>query len=130
MILGGLVLAALGVSFLLAATGMVTLLVGVALSGAGLACVYPTTWAVFSDYFGARASQRAGIISAMGGLGGATIPWAVGVASTHFGSLRSGLLIALLSSLVMIALQVSIILTLARRNAVASSKAAQAALHS
>ena len=130
IVLGGLVLAALGVSSLLAAPGMLTLLAGVALAGAGLACVYPTTWAVFSEYFGARASQSAGIISAMGGLGGATIPWAVGAASTRFGSLRSGLLIALLGSLVMIALQVSIILTLARRNAVAASKTAQAALHS
>ena len=119
IVLGGLVLAVIGISFLLAANGMVTLLVGVALAGAGLACVYPTTWAVFSEYFGARASQKAGIISAMGGLGGATLPWAVGVASTQFGSLRAGLLIALVSSLVMIALQVSIILFLSRRNAIA-----------
>ncbi|HJQ67872.1 MAG TPA: MFS transporter [Blastocatellia bacterium] len=125
LVLGALVLAAAGVSCLLAATGMVTLMIGVALSGAGLACVYPTTWAVFSEYLGARASEKAGIISAMGGLGGATLPWAVGVASTRFGSLRSGLLIALLSSLVMIALQVSIILTLARRNA--DAKTAKAA---
>jgi fucose permease len=129
-VLGGLVLAASGVSLLLTATGMAGLLVGVALAGAGLSSVYPTTWAVFSEYFGARASQKAGIISAMGGLGGATIPWAVGVASTQFGSLRAGLLIALLSSLAMIALQLSIMFTLARRSAVAGSKAAQAALHS
>lgn len=130
IVLGGLVIATIGVSFLLAASGMVTLLVGVALAGVGLACVYPTTWAVFSEYFGARASQKAGIISAMGGLGGATLPWAVGAASTQFGSLRSGLLIALLSSLVMIVLQVFIILTLSRRRGIAGSKTAEAALHS
>jgi fucose permease len=130
LVLGGLALAATGVSLLLAASGMAVLLVGVALAGAGLACVYPTTWAVFSEYFGARASQKAGILSAMGGLGGATLPWVVGLASTQFGSLRSGLLITLVSTLVMIVLQISIILTLSRRSGVAGSKTAEAALHS
>ena len=41
---------------------------------------------------------------ALGGLGGATLPWLVGFLSTHFGSLKAGLVVPLLGCLTMIAM--------------------------
>lgn len=115
LVLMGLVAATLGASVLLMSTGIVSLLAGVALAGAGLATVFPTTIALLSHCFGESASRVAGLVFVLAGLGGATWPWVVGWVSTHFGGLRVGLGVPLFCSLAMIALQWAIIFALDRQ---------------
>ena len=105
LILSGLALASLGMILLLASAGARTLAAGALLAGAGLAAVFPTAVALFSERAGAQSVRVTGMVFAMSALGGATVPWAVGAISTRFDSLRLGLAVTLACSLLMIVLQ-------------------------
>jgi len=109
LILAGLLLATLGVAGLLAASQLVGLLIGAVLAGAGFASVFPTTVSVFMQRFGERGAHQAGPLFAMGGLGSAVVPWAVGFFSKQFDSLRAGLLVPFACCFIMIALQVVVL---------------------
>ncbi len=104
IVFGGLALASLGGVGLLAANSLNAVLVWVTLAGFGLAAIYPILAAWISHTFGPATARLAGRIFAMGALGGATLPLAVGYLSTAFGGLKAGLVAPLLSSLIMIAL--------------------------
>ena len=82
---------------------------GAGLAGLGLAAVFPTTFAIFTRHFGRQASQLAGFVFVLGGMGGALIPWLVGLTSARFGDLRIGLLVPLFGVASMIVLQIVII---------------------
>jgi fucose permease len=56
-----------------------------------------------------------GLFFVIAGLGGALIPWLVGLASEGFGDLRVGILVPLLGVVIMIILQLCTIRVLARR---------------
>jgi FHS family glucose/mannose:H+ symporter-like MFS transporter len=112
LLLIGLLAAVGGAAFMLAATTLPGLLIGVLTAGFGLAPVFPTVLAIKRQRLGTSAQKVAGITFALAGLGGATIPWTVGLISTQFGSLRTGLIIPLISGLAMLCLQM-----LLRRNA-------------
>lgn len=101
----GLLIAALGVTTLLATRTLVGVFAGAALAGLGLAPVFPITIAMFSRGFRALATRMAGSMFALAGLGGATLPWLVGFFSARFGSLRFGLIVPLIGILVMFAAQ-------------------------
>lgn len=100
----GLVVAACGVGILITAHTMETLLVGIGVSGLGLAPVFPIDISLVSFHFGGLAPRVTGLMFALAGLGGATLPGLVGRISTHFGSLKAGLYVPLLGSLAMLAL--------------------------
>ncbi|HWQ34467.1 MAG TPA: MFS transporter [Blastocatellia bacterium] len=108
LVLAGLVLAAIGQGLLLRAGTIVGAVAGTGLAGLGLAAIFPTTVALLPVYFGTAATQVTSLIFALGGLGGAVLPWSVGIASTRLGSLRTALLIPLLAVLLMIGLQLAI----------------------
>ncbi|HVF90431.1 MAG TPA: MFS transporter [Blastocatellia bacterium] len=114
--LAGLAVALAGVALLLAGTTLRGLLASTFLAGLGLASVFPNALATMSERFGSSASRAAGVVFTLAGLGGAIIPWLVGIVSISFGSLRLGLAVALLSGLAMAALQLAIILALPRPN--------------
>jgi len=114
LVLGGLCLALAGTGLLLASHTTVAHWSGIGLTGTGMALVFPTTIALYSQFFGARASRSVGLIFACGGLGGASIPWMVGFASSRTGSLRMGLVVVLLAVATMIALQIRIVSLLRR----------------
>ena len=90
-------------SLLLACLGMTGLmfsreLFGVACSacaaGFGLACVYPITISLLSREFD---SPRIGsVMFVLSNIGGGLLPWIVGISSTQFGSLKTGLFVPLL----------------------------------
>jgi hypothetical protein len=80
------------------------------LAGFGLAAVFPTTFALFTQRCGAEATRIAGMLFVLASLGGAVIPWLVGWTSDFYENLRIGLIVPLLGSLLMIALQGAIIL--------------------
>jgi fucose permease len=63
----------------------------------------------------ALGSAARGALIAMGGLGGAIVPAAIGLLSIRFGSLRSGLM-ALVAALVLLALGHAVRLILTRPN--------------
>jgi fucose permease len=104
-ILLGLVMANLGIGLLFLAPSPLPLLLSVMLTGFGLAPFFPTTVALFPQYFGSAANKIAPLMFALGGCGGAFLPWIVGVISTRFGNLRFGLLLPLLCGVVMMGLQ-------------------------
>ena len=91
----GLGLAALGVIALHSATNTAQLAISMAIAGLGLASVFPIAIAALSHEFGEAAARVAGLMFALAGLGGATIPWLVGFASTWYGSLKFGLIVPL-----------------------------------
>lgn len=72
--------------------------------GLGLAPLYPTGVAVFAERLGAAGMAAAGPVFALSGLGGAAIPWLVGIASAHFGALQAGLCVVLAAALAVLAL--------------------------
>ena len=98
----GLVVASLGVFVLLIANTMALVVAGASLAGLGLASVFPINIAMLSQWFGEMASRIGGVMFALSSLGGATVPWLVGILSSRFGSLRIGLIVPLLGSLTML----------------------------
>ena len=100
----GLLLASCGIAILLAAHTMAILLLGVAVSGLGLAPVFPIDISMVSAHFGKLAPRVSGLMFALAGLGGATLPGLVGKVSTQLGSLKTGLYVPLVGSLTMFAL--------------------------
>ena len=79
------------------AIALITVLLGLSLSP-----WFPVT---FSLLMGKRPRARqAGIVIAVSGLGAASLPWLMGVISTHSGSLQRALLIPLLAALMLLAM--------------------------
>jgi len=98
------------IGLLLACIGMLGLLrshqvIGIALSttaaGLGLSSVYPITISFLSREFGPAAARVGSLAFMMSNLGGACLPWLVGLFSSHFGTLRDGLMIPLIGSAAM-----------------------------
>jgi len=98
----GLVLASLGIFVILIANTMTLVVAGASLAGFGLASVFPINIALLSQWFGEMASHVGPMMFALSSFGGATVPWLVGALSSRFGSLRIGLTVPLLGSVVML----------------------------
>ncbi|MBS1823127.1 MAG: MFS transporter [Acidobacteria bacterium] len=98
----GLLIASCGVSVLLAARTIGVVSLGAVVAGLGLASVFPIDIALLAELFGEMASRAGGIMFALAALGGATLPWLVGLVSTRFGNLKIGLAVSLLSCLMML----------------------------
>ncbi len=91
----GLAIAGAGTAALLVVTTLRGVVVGVAAAGLGLASIYPILVAWLAEYYGPGARRVSGVMFALAGLGGATLPWLVGAISTRVGNLRMGLLVPL-----------------------------------
>ena len=89
----GLGIATAGTVAVLTAQTYPVMAVGITLVGLGLAPVFPLFLAAMYRGFGPAASRAASLLYIVGGLGGASLPWLVGVASTRLGSLASGLVL-------------------------------------
>ena len=98
----GLVLAAIGGLALLRAQGTALILVGALLAGLGLASIFPISVSLLPYWFRNSVGRASGIVFAMGNLGGAVLPWLVGVVSFHSGSLRLAFLVPLTGALLML----------------------------
>ena len=62
-------------------------------TGLGFSTLYPIAIGLLASVFGSSAPTIGGLMFALSTLGGASVPWLVGLASTHSGSLRMALLI-------------------------------------
>jgi MFS transporter, FHS family, glucose/mannose:H+ symporter len=101
--LAGLVLAACCVVGLLAATRPAMVTVAALVGGLGLSVVFPVTVASMTRELPGRI---AGPLVAFGGIGGATVPWLVGVLSSRADSLAMGLAALLVADLILLGLHV------------------------
>ena len=99
----GLILACVGIVLLLQARTFANIAICVAAAGLGFAGIYPILIAWLVKAFGANARRIGAIMFALAGLGGATMPWFVGLVSTGTGSLRAGLLLPLAGCAAMLA---------------------------
>ena len=100
----GLGLSAAGVGILLGARNLSMVALGVSLAGLGLSSVFPIAIATLSRKFGSGARRIAGVMFALAGAGGATLPWLIGYTSTRSGNLKYGLLVPLFACMVMLIL--------------------------
>lgn len=90
-----LAIAIVGVAILISANGLVGITVGTFVAGAGVAPVFASLMSWMVRAYGAAARALAGQLLGVGILGGACVPWGVGVLSTHCGSLKYGLALVL-----------------------------------
>lgn len=104
LLASGLILAAAGICLLLQARTFASVAVSVTAAGLGLAAIYPILVAWLVRAFGERSRRIGAIMFALAGMGGAVMPWLVGLTSTGTGSLRAGLLVPLAGCLAMFAL--------------------------
>jgi fucose permease len=93
-----------GICLLLLARTFANVAICVTAAGVGLAAIYPILVAWLVKAFGERSRRIGAIMFALAGMGGATMPWFVGLMSTRTGSLRAGLLVPLAGCVAMFAL--------------------------
>ena len=101
----GLILASIGTAALLASHHLWTSMLSALLAGLGFAPVYPIIISLLARRYGDQAQRVAGFMFALAGMGGAVLPWVVGVIADRYGSLRLGLVVPLAGSLMMLLLQ-------------------------
>jgi fucose permease len=82
-------------------------MIGSLLAGFGLASIFPISVSLFPRWFRNSARRASGVVFASGNMGGAVLPWLVGVISTHFGSLRLGFFVPLVAVTVMLVFYIS-----------------------
>jgi MFS transporter, FHS family, glucose/mannose:H+ symporter len=109
LLAGGLILAGAGICLLLQARTFASVAVSVTAAGLGLAAIYPILVAWLVKAFGERSRRIGAIMFALAGMGGAVMPWFVGLTSTGTGSLRAGLLVPLAGCLAMLGLIVTML---------------------
>ncbi len=90
-----LLLATCGLVLLFFSSTSAAVMAGASLTGFGLSGVFPILVSSLKRTLGDSSSRFAGLHFALGGIGGATLPWLVGVISTASGSLKTGLLVPL-----------------------------------
>ncbi len=123
---------ALGV-LLLASTGLAlapsveTAMTAAAVAGVGLAPVFPITFVDLSRTLAPLRPRAIGPAYAMASIGSAVLPWLVGVCSTHFGTLRAGLVVPIVSTAAMLTL--TGVRLARRRRSLAASHEGEAMTH-
>ncbi len=105
MILVNLALTIVGVALLLSASTVGMLGIAAAIAGFGTSSIFPTNMSRFTKAFGPTASRRATPFFVCGTLGAACTTWLVGLVSTKFDNLRSGMFLLLFGLAVLIILQ-------------------------
>ncbi len=97
LLLAGLLGAALALAHTAALIATAAVLLGIC-----LAPIFPATFAIVLS--SRPTARQAGIILATSGLGAASLPWLMGVVSTHSGSLQLALILPVAAALAMLAL--------------------------
>jgi len=91
----GLILGVLGAIALVLAHGMQLVLAGCFLAGLGMSSIFPISVSLLPRWFGESARSVSGAVFGSGNIGGAVLPWIVGLISTRFGNLRWGYVVPL-----------------------------------
>lgn len=101
LLLSSLLTAAVGLLILIGARSVSAVVLAAAVAGLGHAPVFPLLVALLTHRFGRSSARAAGPIFACASLGGASLPWLVGLTSQRAGDLRIGLAIPLAAVLAM-----------------------------
>ncbi len=101
---GGLVMLAAGTGVIALAHSTAVLLVGVGMAGFGCAAQYPVLITWLADIFKKDADWMSALFFSAGGLGGAVLPWMIGIIAAQSQSLRVGFLVPLVASVSMVML--------------------------
>jgi fucose permease len=96
LVQAGLLMACAGMAGLVLSHGLLGVMVSASLAGLGLSCVYPITISLLSREFGMASSRVGSLMFTMSNIGGAFMPWMVGISSNHFGTLKAGLAVPLI----------------------------------
>jgi MFS transporter, FHS family, glucose/mannose:H+ symporter len=102
--MAGLGLALASIVGLLSSHSIAAIALCAFLTGLGLSTLYPIAIGLLSSVFGSAASRVGGWMFALSSVGGASVPWVVGFASTQSGTLRVALLIPLMGCALMLVL--------------------------
>jgi MFS transporter, FHS family, glucose/mannose:H+ symporter len=94
-----------GTILLILATDWQNIFFASAVLGLGLAAVFPTNMARFTETFGAAANEKTVPLFVMGSVGSITITWLIGYFSNAYSSLRAGLGVLLGAAIILIVLQ-------------------------
>ncbi len=103
----GLTLALIGVAGIYAAHSLRMLAFGTGLAGLGMSSIFPANLSLLSQWFGSKAPRVGSLAFPSASLGGAILPWLVGLISTYAGSLQRGLLVPICGVALMLALHAS-----------------------
>jgi fucose permease len=81
---------------------------GAVIAGLGSSAIFPTNMVRFARVFGPGATRQATPIFISGTLGAASISALVGFVSSSFGSLRTGILVVMVSAVLVLVFQIII----------------------
>jgi MFS transporter, FHS family, glucose/mannose:H+ symporter len=95
LVQASLLVACTGMAGMILSQGLRGVVLSACLAGLGLACVYPITISLLSREFGPASSRVGSLMFTLSNIGGALLPWMVGVWSNHFGTLKTGLVVPL-----------------------------------
>jgi MFS transporter, FHS family, glucose/mannose:H+ symporter len=98
----GFAAGAAGIGLMLWAPALSSVIGGALITGLSFATLYPITVARFSQRFGVAARSIGAVMFSLASVGPAVIPWMVGVISHATGSLRTGLLLPLGATLILL----------------------------
>jgi fucose permease len=101
---GGLLLACAGMAGLVASRSVPAVAASAAVTGLGLAAVYPITISLLNREFGAAASRIGSLMFTCANLGGSFLPWLVGASSNQLHTLKAGLAVPLIGGALMLVL--------------------------
>ena len=89
MIIAGMAISNVGILVAICSPNLLALELGVLLGGFGMSAIFPTAIAIFTEWFGTGGTGS--IVFGLCGLGGALVPWLVGIVSNRSHNLRLGL---------------------------------------
>ncbi len=95
----------LGTILLIFSGGWQTIFFSAAILGLGLAAVFPTNMARFTETFGPAANEQTVPLFVMGSVGSITITWLIGYFSEAYQSLNAGLAVLIVAAVILLILQ-------------------------
>ena len=97
----GVLVACAGMAGLVGSHSLLSVMATATVAGLGLSAVYPITISLLSREFGDAASRVGSLMFTSANLGGAVLPWLVGVSSHQLGTLKAGLAVPLIGGALM-----------------------------
>jgi len=92
---------AAGIGLMLWTAALPGVIAGALITGLSFAMLYPITVARLSERFGVAARSIGAVMFSLAAIGPAVVPWMVGVISHATGSLRIGLLVPLVATVIL-----------------------------
>lgn len=105
IIWASLLITLLGTILLIFSSGWQMIFLSAAILGLGLAAVFPTNMARFTETFGAAANKQTVPLFVMGSVGSITITWLIGYFSETYQSLSAGLGVLVVAAIILLGLQ-------------------------